>query len=269
MYSTLQIAQKYIQYYLTASNGKGHGIHSPFVFDFINHVLLKKVDKQYATPIETLRKSLNKDKRWLTLQDFGAGSAIAPSKRRTVGSIARNSLKQKKYAQLLHKLVQYYQPNTIIELGSALGLTTAYLASAQNNAKVITMEGASEVAAIAKEVFNTLHFNHIEMIEGNFDETLPTLLHQFAQEKKEVDFAFIDGNHRKKPTIQYFQQILPFTHNESIMVFDDIHWSKGMESAWEFIKNEQQVTLTIDLFFIGIVFFKKEIKEKQHFTIRY
>lgn len=268
MYSAAQLAKKYIGYWLKASNGKGHGIHSPFVYDFVQNVLNNKIPAENYAAIEQQRQILKHDKRVLTLQDFGAGSVIENSKQRTVASIAANSLKSPKYAQLIYKIVHYYQPKTVVELGTCLGITTAYLAKAGDN-KVTTMEGADEVASVAESVFQQLDLKNIEIIKGNFDNTLPQWIKSEKDSDKKLDFAFIDGNHREEPTVNYFNQLLPLVHNDSIMIFDDVHWSKGMENAWNTIIHHPSVTLSIDLFFIGLVFFKNEFKEKQHFTIRY
>jgi len=187
------------------------------------------------------------------------------NQQRSIASIARHAAKSKKWAQLLFRIVNYYQPGHILELGTSLGITTAYLASANKDLPVFTMEGAGAVAAVAQKNFGKLQLENIKIVEGNFDETLSGLLNDLPG----VDFAFVDGNHRKKPTVQYFEQLLPKLNEYSILIFDDVHWSKEMEEAWKYIKANDAVTLSIDLFFIGIVFFRKEQKVKQHFTIRF
>ena len=265
MYGPLPITGKYLRYYLTASNGKGHGVHSPFVFDFIRHVLRdKKVYDDYAA-IESQRKKALLDERMLTIDDLGAGSTSIRSTGRKLNDIARSSLKSPKYAQLLYRVAKRYGPKTILELGTSLGITTAYLAKADPNAKIITAEGASAIATIARENFSALSLNNVELVEGDFAKTLPGIL----QENQSIDMAFIDGNHRKEPTLDYFNQILDHCHQESILVFDDIHWSAGMEAAWEQIKEHPRVTVTIDLFFMSFVFFNTDINHKQDFLIRF
>jgi predicted O-methyltransferase YrrM len=161
-------------------------------------------------------------------------------------------------------MVRYYKPSTILELGTSLGITTSYLAKGNSEGRVITMEGASAIAATAKQNFQSLNLANIEVVEGNFDETLSSALQNLK-----VDLAYIDGNHRYLPTIEYFHQILQHSHNTTIIILDDIHWSKEMEQAWDWVKTHQQVTLTIDLFAIGIVVLRKEILHKQHFSVRY
>ena len=265
MYNRLQLASKYLRYYLNASNGKGHGIHSPFVFEFITKVLNDKTHYPAYNEVEKLRRQLLADQTVLTVDDFGAGSSISKTNQRAVASIARNAAKSRKFGQLLYRMVKFYRPQSIIELGTSLGITTSYLAKAKPDAKVITMEGAKEVLTAAKKNFEALQILNIETVEGNFDHTLPTVMRQLAT----INFAFIDGNHRLQPTIQYFETILPKTDNFSIVILDDIHWSEEMEQAWKHCMHHPSVTLSIDLFFIGILIFRKEIKEKQHFVIRF
>jgi predicted O-methyltransferase YrrM len=265
MYSSSKLAVKYLQYFFTASNGKGHGVHSPFVFEFITKVLNDKTEYDCYKNIEQLRKQLKQDNTLLTIEDFGAGSRLHPSYKRKVSEIATSSLKPKKFSQLLFRMVNYYKLYNILELGTSLGITTAYLAFANEKNKVITMEGAKEIAAIARKNFQQLQLKNIEIVEGNFDSNLPDVMNDLSS----VDFAFVDGNHRKEPTIKYFKQLLSKINNNSILVFDDVHWSKEMEEAWEYIKQHSSVTLSIDLFFIGIIFFRNEQLEKQHFAIRF
>ncbi len=265
MYSKWQSAGKYLKYYLTASNRKGHGIHSPFVFDFISNVLNDQKDYPEYERVEKLRSRLLRDKTSLHIQDLGAGSSVSKTNQRTIASIVQFAAKPKKFAQLLFRMVKKYQLKTILELGTSLGISSAYLSLAKIDSKVTTMEGAKEVADMARENFTSLGLQNISIIEGDFDQTLSSVLSPLSS----VDFAFIDGNHRREPTERYFQQLLSKTNNDSILILDDIHWSREMEEAWETIKKHPSVRCTIDLFFIGIVFFREEFREKQHFKIRF
>ncbi len=265
MYSPFQLGARYLKYYITASNGKGHGIHSPFVFDFITKVLNDDRHFYAYEFIENLRQLLLTDERELIIEDFGAGSRVKKTNLRSVKDIAGSSLKPKKFGQLLFRIVDRYSPSTILELGTSLGVTTAYLAAAKLASVVVTMEGSKAVAKVAKNNFCNLNLPNIRLVEGNFDETLPATV----KETGKVDLAFIDGNHRYEPTVRYYRQLLPAVHEQSILIFDDIHWSKEMEQAWDEICKDPAVMVSIDLFFIGLVFFRKENKVKQHFTIRF
>ncbi len=265
MYSPVQLAIKYARYLFSASNGKGHGVHSPFVFSFIKNVLNDRKAYPCYQTIEKERHALLKDDSIIEVADFGAGSTVIKTKSRRISKIAASSLKPKKYAQLLFRMSQYYKPGTILELGTSFGITTAYLASGNPAASVFTLEGAPAIAAKAKQYFEKMQLKQISLLQGRFDETLPQLL----QSIKMVDMVFIDGNHRKESTIQYFEMIRRNAGHSTIFIFDDIHWSKGMEEAWEHISMHPDVTLTIDLFFIGIVFINPDFKIKQQFRIRF
>jgi predicted O-methyltransferase YrrM len=240
-------------------------VHSPFVFEFVKFVLNDKKKYDVYEPIEKQRQILLNDKTIIDVEDFGAGSTVIKTKKRVVKDIAASSLKPKKYSQLLFRMIQFYHKENVLELGTSFGITTAYLASTKNNPTVTSMEGSQSIANIAQQSFDTLQLKNIHIVRGDFEKTLSS----FLDSSSTIDFAFLDGNHRKIPTLQYFKQILSKSTEETIFVFDDIHWSAAMEEAWEEIKMHGAVTLTIDLFFIGIVFLKKDFKVKQHFSIRF
>jgi len=265
MYGHFTLALKYLRYLFTAANGKGHGVHSPFVFEFITRVLNDNRRFYAFDGIEKIRTQLLSNHTLIEIQDYGAGSRVAKKNTRKISDVAKSSLKPAKYSQLLFRMIDYYGPKKIIELGTSLGITSAYLASANPAAKVTTFEGSETIAQIAKQNHGSLGLANISLLEGNFDQELPRWL---AQNKK-VDFAFIDGNHAYKPTMAYFEALLDVVEDHSILVFDDIHWSKEMEEAWAQISAHPRVTLSIDLFFIGIVFFRKEFAQKQQVSIRF
>ncbi|QES87568.1 O-methyltransferase [Rhizosphaericola mali] len=266
MFSKFELAKKYIAYKLNALNGKGHGTHSPFVYNFIRKVLNDKETYPSFAAIEGLRNCLKKEDTELEIKDFGAGSRVDGNHHRKISNIAKAALKPAKFSQLFYRIINYYQYHQILELGTSLGITTSYLASADPQGKVFTMEGAPSVAKTANRNFEKLQLTNIQIIEGNFDDTLPVFLKQFPSQ---LDFIFIDGNHRKDPTIHYFNLLLPHIHDHSVIIFDDIHWSQDMEEAWNQIKADPRVKISIDLFFVGLVFFRNENLEKEDFTIRF
>jgi predicted O-methyltransferase YrrM len=265
MYSSWQVAKKYIHYYLTASNGRGHGVHSPFVYDFIRNVLMDKSNYPAYQQVESLRSALKQDETIIEVDDFGAGSGMDKTKQRSIASIARYAAKSPKLAQLLFRIVHYYRPEHILELGTSLGISTAYMSLANPDACIITAEGSPAIAARAIKNFQSLQCSSIELVQGNFDDSLPPLLSKLPV----IDLAFIDGNHRLQPTLRYFDQLLANTGKHSIIILDDIHWSAEMEQAWSMIRQHPDVRVTIDLFFIGLVFLRDEFHVKQHFTIRF
>jgi predicted O-methyltransferase YrrM len=264
-YPAPALALKYLQYYFTASNSKGHGMHSPFVFDFINHVLNNRMNYRVPEGIERIRSKLLQDNSLIEVEDHGAGSAQTREAKRKISAIAATALKNKKYNSLFYRLVSHYKPNHIIELGTSLGLTTASMALANPHASITTVEGSASIAKEAGKTFSELALGNIDLLNAPFDKVLSNIITTLPQ----IDLVYIDGNHQLEPTLHYFNQVIPFVHNDTILVFDDIHWSSGMEEAWKRIRASESVRATIDIFFLGFVFFRAEFREKQNFTIRF
>ncbi|RYY54295.1 MAG: class I SAM-dependent methyltransferase, partial [Chitinophagaceae bacterium] len=255
---------RYLRFRKRAANSKGHGMHSPFVFTLITKVLNdKSIYPEYAV-VENLRGKLLRDTTMLPIRELGAGSSMGQGSERTVASITRNSAKQVRLAQLLFRIARFYKPATVLELGTSLGISSAYLKLANPDATVTSMEGSPEVAATAGDNLRSVGAG-VNIIEGNFDDTLPV----FLAGNGPLDLVFIDGNHRREPTERYFEWLLPHIHNDSILVFDDVHWSAEMEAAWKTIRSHETVRCSVDLFYIGLVFFRKEFREKQAFDIRF
>ena len=254
--------KKYLSYRFFSKTK--YDIHPPFLFDLITHVFEDK--KQYPDykKIETLRKELLKNKKKIAVKDYGAGSAVDKGEQRAISKITKYSSKPLKYGRLLYRLTNYFKPDTILELGTSLGLSSAYMALGNPESGIITMEGCPNISGIAEDNFKNLNLKNIKLITGNFDDNLQDVLNSVLQ----LDFVFIDGNHRKDPTIRYFELCLTKAVNNSVLIFDDIHWSKGMEAAWKYIKNHSSVTLTIDAFFLGFVFLNKDLS-KQDFILKF
>lgn len=254
---------KYIFYLIKSRNL--HGIHSPFVYKLVKDVIY---DKKNVCPhfekIENLRRQLNKNNSELSGVDLGAGKfKIKGSK--TIGRFSRSSSKSAKYAGLLYRLANWRKPHYALELGTALGISAMYQASAfAQKALFISLEGNPHLAERAGLNFRNLNFNSIKIIGGNFDDTLPMTLNSIPR----LDWVFFDGNHKKEPTLRYFKQCLEKASENAIFIFDDINWSAEMREAWIEIKKHKRVSLTIDLFFLGLVFFDKK-EQKEHFTIRF
>ena len=258
----LQLAADYLRHQFKAKNR--HGVHSPFAYQLVDKVIYDFHAKPFYDTIESLRSELLKDKRCITITDMGAGSHVNNRKQKQVKTLAKNALKPAKLAQLIHRLAADAKPGNIIELGTCLGLTTAYLASAAPKAKVISIEGCPETASVAKQNLSKLDIHNTELLVGNFDKLLPEVIAGLSK----LDFVFIDGNHRKEATLDYFKRCLPKLSENSIMIFDDIYWSLGMKEAWQEIKAHKDVTVTIDLFWIGLVFVRKG-QVKEDFMIRF
>jgi predicted O-methyltransferase YrrM len=252
----LRFAADYLLYRLKAKTR--HGVHSPFFYRLVDEVIYDFHAKKVYPEVESIRDELLNDDRMITVTDLGAGSHLNKNLTKRVGDIAKNALKPPKLAQLLYRLVADLQPQNIIELGTCLGTTSIYLQKAAPQAKVYTLEGCPQTAAIAKEGFDKAELTDITLITGNFDDTLSPVIDGLEK----LDFVFVDGNHQKGATLKYFEWCLPKVHDDTLLIFDDIYWSEGMKEAWAQIKAHPQVTVTVDLFFIGLVYFRKgQVKE--------
>ncbi len=251
----------YLNYYLNSVNR--HSIHSPFVYQLTDEVIYYDYKDTFTRKIETIRKKLKKDRRMIDLIELGAGSALSSNKKVSVASLASNSAKPPRYARLLYRIVQHFKPAVMLELGTSLGISAMYQASGNPDGKLITIEGTPAIAEIAKNSIVNADLNNIEVVTGSFEEQLPQVLKGINH----LDYVFIDGNHRKVPTLTYFEQCLVKSHNNTIFVFDDINWSEEMKAAWQIIKSHEKTRVSIDLFMLGIVFLNPELS-KQDFTIR-
>jgi len=251
--------------YLLKSKSRYH-IHSPFVFDLVEKVFKEKAVSGELKKIDAYKKSLSKNKTIIETVDFGTGAhqkALATSFQK-VGDIVKNRSQQKQQAYLLHRLARYFKPENVLEFGTAAGFSTAYIKSAIPESRIVSMEGCPALAKVAGETLKQLHIQNVAIRVGNFDVLLPGILNEFDT----LDMVFFDGNHREKPTLDYFNQCIERANEDSVFIFDDIHWSPGMDRAWQTIKTDNRVSLTIDLFWLGLVFFRKGAP-KQDFVIRY
>lgn len=256
--------KEYIKYRLKSGHWKGFGIHSPFIFEFVNLVLREKRQYYVFPKIEAWRESLCKSQVVIEVNDWGAGSKVSNSSQRSISKIARHAALPKKYGELLFRMLERYKRRNILELGTSLGISTLYLALPNSNSRVITLEGSSTLSEFATRTFHEMNANNVELVQGHFDNTLLKSIKKLPS----LDLVFFDGNHRKEPTLSYFHRCLKNINNNSIFVFDDIHWSKEMNQAWKEIIQHPKVTVSIDIFRLGIVFFRKE-SDKQHFTIHF
>jgi predicted O-methyltransferase YrrM len=256
------VFRDYIRYYFSAKTK--HGIHSPFVFEFVTKVLNKRNSDGQTAKIEKLRRELLSSSIEINGTDMGAGRDNTTSTTQKVKDIVKNSAKSRKYAGLLYRIVKYYDVRKALELGTSAGIGSMYMAAAMPQGKVISIEGNREIAKLAAENFAKAGFENIILVTGNFDEVLEGII----EKEKTFDLVFFDGNHREEATLRYFEQCLPSVGNDTVFVFDDIRWSEGMWRAWEKIKLHQRVKVTVDLFFVGIVFFRKEMS-KENFVLRF
>ncbi|HTA62149.1 MAG TPA: class I SAM-dependent methyltransferase [Bacteroidia bacterium] len=253
--------KKYIQYKLKAKDE--HAIHSPFVFKLYTEVISNSNNYYAFDALNKIRKQLLSNQQTIEVVDLGAGSKKMSSTRK-IADIAKYSVANKKYAELLFRLCNYFKPETILELGTSLGLSSLYIAQAVPSANITSIEGCPNTFAFAKQLIATTGVKNIETINQSFDDAFETTL-----KNKKFDLVYIDGNHTYQATVNYFKELLKSTDENSVLIFDDIYWTADMTKAWEEIKAHPAVTISIDLYKVGLVFFRKENKQKEHFCLRY
>ncbi len=247
-------AYRFIHHWLTACNTKGHGIHSPFLFRLVENVIYEKHPFYVFETIEKEREELKNSQEIIFQKDFGTGT----SAQKQVSDIAKTSLKRKYWGQFLFRLVHFTEPKNILELGTSLGITTSYLATANKSAHCTTLEGSEEIAKIAQETLKKNGADNTKIVVGDINKTLPKVL----ENESMLDFVFFDANHQREAVLKYFNQCVKKAHSKSVFVFDDIYWSKGMQKVWREICRSEKVTATLDLHELGIVFFDKNLPQR-------
>jgi predicted O-methyltransferase YrrM len=249
----------YIKFIFSATNQ--HGVHSPFIYNFVTKCLYDNTNYNAYAKLSDYRNALLSTNDTIEITDFGSGSRVFKSNKRTISAIAKKSGTPIKRAKLFYRLTHYFKPKNTLELGTSLGIATHAMALGYSENKITSIEGCPKIAGYAKRQLATSKIENIVLKTGAFKSILPEL------KEKSYDLIFFDGHHNKDATLQYFESLLPKAHNETLFVFDDIYWSEGMTEAWEHIKGHHSVTVTVDCFHLGFVFFRKE-QGKEHFKIR-
>lgn len=250
-------ATYFIKHYFTAKRN-GHGVHSPFAYQLCEEVFY---NTNYFYDFDTLKKIrevLLKDATEIDMVDLGAGSKTFTSDKRKISDISKKGISTVKQSELIYKLINFLNCNTSIELGTSIGLNTLYMALANKNGKLKSIEGSKDLFDFASELAKKNNVNNIEFINSNFNTSLPDILENLNS----LDLIYIDGNHTYEATLNYFKLALKKKHNNSVFIFDDIYWSPEMTKAWQEIQKHVAVTLSIDAFYFGMLFFKEEVKEK-------
>jgi predicted O-methyltransferase YrrM len=252
---------RYLRYYFRAKTR--YGVHSPFVYALAEAVLEDERMFYAFAQIEAFRGRLSRSRASILHTDYGAGSKVSASQRRSIRSLARRSAVAAGTGRRLFRLVNYFKPQTMLELGASLGISAAYQAAAAPHAQMLTIEGCPETARLAAQHLAELGLPQVRVLNGPFRDLLPAAL----QHLKHLDYLYIDGDHRADACQEYARYCLPYAHNDSVFVIADIHWSKEMESAWAEMQRWPEVRLSIDLFDFGLLFFRQEQRQKEHFTL--
>jgi predicted O-methyltransferase YrrM len=236
-------------------------VHSPFVYDLITKCFYDKSKYNDYKKLINYRKRLLNNNKNIDVTDLGAGSLVMKQKQRAISKMAKNAGSTFKRSKLLYRLTQYFKPENILELGTSVGIATTAMHLGHPEAHISTIEGCPNIAAFSKLNFEYFKLKNIDVIIGDFNDKIEDL------KTNSYDFIFFDGNHQKEATLHYFESLLKTVHNDSVFIFDDIYWSKEMTEAWNTIKKHPKVTVTIDTFYWGFVFFRKE-QAREDFIIR-
>ena len=250
---------KYTKFLLQSTNQ--HGVHSPFVYDLVTKCFYDKTNYEAYNSILNYRKLLLKTNTKIKVKDLGVGSQVMKVEARKVSEMTKNAGTTSKRAKLLYRLTNYLKPKNILELGTSLGIATHAMSLVNPKAYITSIEGCPNTSAFSKTQLKTQESEHINIVTENFNKEIEKL------SSNNYDLIFFDGNHQKEATLNYFETLLKTINNDSVFIFDDIYWSEDMTEAWEIIKAHPKVSVTIDTFFWGFVFFRNE-QEKQHFKIR-
>lgn len=253
----------FIKHFFTSTK-KGHGVHSPFVYQLCEQVFYNNDEFYCFNEIEQIRHQLLTNNTKINVKDYGAGSKKFSDNVRAISDIAKYGISTKKQNQILFKLINYLNCKTIIELGTSLGINTLYLASTNTNNKIFSIEADKNLCQIALNNLKQLNLTNTTLINDTFENALPNLLSQLNQ----IDLIYVDGNHTFEATINYFNLILPKVNYNTVIIFDDIYWSAAMQNAWQQIIQNKNIKCSIDAFYFGFVFFNKDFIEPIHLKIK-
>ena len=261
--SLVQRGSAFLKYWLFSRHYKGFGIHSPFVFYLVRELIYERHPYYAFKQMEAARNMMLRNNEFVDADTIGAASWIGNGTKK-IQKIVRHSSLPPKYGRLLFRLIVHFHPRDILELGTGTGLGTLSLALPDSRARVVTLEGNPQMCTVARRLFEVVEIGNVKVVNGSFKQVLPQVLKDFEK----LDFVLFDGDHRYSSTMNYFEMCLEKIHNDSVFVFDDIHWSPGMEKAWREITRDPRVTVSIDMYRMGIVFFRRECT-KQHYVVRY
>jgi predicted O-methyltransferase YrrM len=251
-------AWRFLRFYASAVTR--YQLHSPFVFELVETVLHDNRWYYAYRDVEAVRNRMLQSKVVLPLRDYGTGKN---GRSVSLAQMVRRAASTTRQGRQLFRLANWSNPRTMLEIGTAAGIGALYLASGARAALLHTLEGDPTLASVARANLEALGLHQVTVTTGPFKQTLPAALQQL----KTLDLVFVDGNHQQAPTLDYFEQCLAFAHNETVFIFDDMHWSADMEAAWKQIQQHPRVTLTIDFFDLSIVCINPDFKEKQHWNV--
>lgn len=239
-----------------------YDLHSPFAYEIAKEVLEDHRWYYVFSEAETLRERWKRDGRSIRAAALGAGSRTLGSGERKISGLAGRVATPPLFCRWLFRLAKHARPDTILEMGTSLGISGSYLSAAASRARMISLEGCEETADLARMSFREMG-SSAEVWTGAFDDLLPEALEKLGK----LDFLYLDGDHSLEGTLRYLERCREKTHPKTVWVIGDIHWSDEMEKAWRAIQAFPEVRMTIDLYGMGVVFFRQEILNPAHYVL--
>jgi len=238
--------------------------HSPFLFDLFTYCCDERNGSTTFKQIEKQRKALIASEEMISRKDFGAGSVLLDNAATgSISAIAKNALSMPFQCRFLFRLAAFMKPGHILEFGTSLGISTSYLSSGAPYALIHTVEGDPEIAKRAAIVFNELGLKNIELHTTSFDQ----YIFKTASGKETPDLLFLDGHHTAYALLSYFTSLKERLHPNTIIVVDDIHWSKDMNSGWKKLIALPEVTQSVNCFHFGLLFFRPDFLNRENHEI--
>ncbi len=248
-------------YYLIKGKSRYY-IHSPFVYDFCRFVLLKKTTSKNKQTIDEIKSYYHNHNLPLELEELGAGKKTTYVIS-TSDYLTRTAVTDK-YGSLLQHIIEYYKIECVIETGTALGISAAWMAQANTSPQIHTIDGNRDLCTAAEKMFSNFNLNKVHTYHGTIIQTLPKLYSLIGDKT----MIYLDAHHTGEASIEYFNMLKPFLRKDSVLVLDDINYSKDMHQAWKEIISDSSVTLSINLFRMGVIFFNPALS-KQEFYLYY
>lgn len=257
----LKTVPSFVEYFLKVVDQ--HSLQAPFAYKFYTQLIRAIKHSAGIGKIEEIRESMLKDQTVISGHDYGAGSRIiCKNKVKTVSSIAQTGISSKKDCIFLSEVANIIRPGTCIELGSSLGIATAYLSKVDSVQAIYSFEGNKMLATMTRDMLKQLNVGNTKIIHGNIDVELPRILDHIDH----LDFALIDANHTEKALLSYYNMLCQKMSDDGIIIVDDIRWSIEMYFAWKKLVNMKEVMLSMEFLNKGLLFFKKGVC-KQHYIL--
>lgn len=256
-------ATQYLSHFFRSK--RWDSFHSPFLFSLFSYCSDDRISHPLFESIERKRRELIQSKEVIERHDYGAGTSYHQIKNTdAISRIARHALSLPFQCRFLYRLVVFTESRQIVELGTSLGISSAYLGIANSSSSVDTVEGDPEIANVAQKVFNQLKLDNVQLHNTSFD----TFIANELPKEKRIDLMFLDGHHTSAALWKYYHALKPYMSDQTIIIVDDIYWSTDMTDGWKKLIALPDVTQSVDCFHFGLLFFKKDFLNHENHCIR-